>query len=72
LKSNSSIEDTLIIKYSQLISKKFDIDTDKATKLAIEAVSAYEAHGGCSNDYDGMMKVINVVVRSWINKENKY
>ena len=69
MKSNSSIEATHINKYSQLISKKYDLDIDKATKLAIEAVSAYEAHGGSSSDYDGMIKVINVVVKSWIDQE---
>jgi hypothetical protein len=66
---NSSITEE---KYSSLpeatsiIQREFNLDVDLASKLAEDALSQIEAHGGNPEDMDEVRSVISVVVSKWI------
>ncbi len=63
---NLPFENRLIQKYSDIIVNKYNLSNEQALKIAIDAMNAYESHGGTADDFDGMMEVINIVVGSWV------
>jgi hypothetical protein len=57
-------------KASLLVAEKFHIPTDYADRLATAALNGIDSKGGDPEDWDTIVKVIDVVVKSWI--ENGY
>jgi len=62
----SALDNELVIKYKIKIMSKYHLDSNHAENLAIEAIHGLESHGGSVSDEVSMNRVIDVVVKSWI------
>jgi hypothetical protein len=62
--------DTEILnKTKVLIQEKYLVSEESAIKYAKWALDALVSHGGSPNDFSSVIKVIEVVVKSWIDEE---
>jgi hypothetical protein len=53
-------------KTSQLIIKKFHVPPDYAGRLAVAALNGIDSHGGDPEDWETIVRTVDVVVKSWI------
>jgi hypothetical protein len=57
-------------KASLLIAEKFHVSIDYSNRLATAALNGIASKGGDPEDWDTIVRVVDVVVKSWI--ENGY
>lgn len=59
----------IVLKTMELIKNKYSIDEYTALKYAKMALAALESHGGDRTDFFSVAKVVDVVVKSWIEMD---
>jgi len=59
----------ILSKTTKLIQDKYSVDAKSALKYAELALSVLESHGGTSTDFPGVIKVVDVVVKSWLEND---
>ena len=57
---------SLLQEATNIIQREFNIDVELASKLAEDALSQIDAHGGNPEDMDEVRSVISVVVSKWV------
>lgn len=59
----------IVLKTMDLIKNKYSLDEYTALKYAKMALDALESHGGDRTDFFSVSKVVDVVVKSWIETD---
>ena len=63
------MDDNYIVRTMELIKDKYAVDEFIASKYAKMAVDALESHGGSKTDFSSVIKVVKVVVKSWLKHD---
>lgn len=58
----------LVDRTAALILNKFDVTPERARRLAERAMDGIDSHGGDPHDWETIQSVVEVVVRSWVEK----
>jgi hypothetical protein len=56
----------ILPKISEHIARRFHVPQDRADELALNAATAMEAHGISLDDWNGVTRTKEVVVKGWI------
>lgn len=59
----------IISKTMELIKTKYSVSDDIAWKYAEKALDSLESHGGTRTDFSSVIKVVEVVVKDWLENE---
>jgi hypothetical protein len=58
----------LVTKTADLILSKFSVSPDRARRLAVAAMNGMDSHGSDPHDWGTIEQVVEIVVRSWVDK----
>lgn len=61
--------DDIILRTMQVIKNKYSVSDDIALKYAHMTLNALESHGGSREDFYATLKVVDVVVKSWLESD---
>lgn len=62
------MDNDIILRTMPLIKDKYPVGDNTALKYANMALNALESHGGSVTDFPSIIRVIDVVVKSWLEK----
>lgn len=64
---NNYYDEKILFETKDLIISTYLIDEEKAEELAKNAIEGLISHGGNSYDFNQIRRVIEVVVKGWLN-----
>jgi hypothetical protein len=63
------MDDDIVFRTMHLIKNKYSVDENTAMKYSKMALESLESHGGTSADFLSIIKVVDVVVKSWMEDD---
>lgn len=68
-KVDVNMNDNIVLMTMQLIKDKYSVSEDTAWKYAKLALDALESHGGTRTDFNSVIEIVDVVVKSWLESD---